>query len=96
MNGQTIAILESRLGSEMAGLIERRGGRTLLAPALREVPDTDAGQILRFIDDLEQRGFERCGQLGAQRVLYGHGSTLRMRPASVKRNTLTIVQQPPY
>jgi len=48
MNGQTVAILESRLGEQLAGLVAKRGGKPVWAPALAEVPDVDP----RYIADL--------------------------------------------
>lgn len=48
-------MLESRLGRELADLIEKRGGRALLAPALAEIPDIDPGEIARLIGELESR-----------------------------------------
>jgi uroporphyrinogen-III synthase len=54
MKGQTVALLESRLGSQLAGLITRRGGLPLQAPALAEVPDVDDEFIRRFVADLER------------------------------------------
>lgn len=48
MNGQTIAVLESRLGEQLAELIARRGGKPVWAPALAEVPDVEP----KFIEDL--------------------------------------------
>lgn len=48
MNGQTVAILESRLGEQLAELIEKRGGKPVRAPALAEIPDVDP----RYIADL--------------------------------------------
>ena len=37
-NGMTVAAFESRMATELARLIERYDGRSLLAPALREIP----------------------------------------------------------
>ena len=54
MHGQTIALLEARLGGQLADLIARRGGRPLAAPALAEVPEVDDAFIGRFVQDLEQ------------------------------------------
>ena len=48
MNGQTVAILESRLGEHLAELIAKRGGKPVRAPALAEIPDVDP----RYIADL--------------------------------------------
>jgi uroporphyrinogen-III synthase len=55
VKGTRVAILESRLGRELADLIEKRGGRPRLAPALAEVPDIDPAGIARLLDDLESR-----------------------------------------
>lgn len=52
MKGQTVALLESRLGSQLADLIRRHGGVPLQAPALAEVPDVDDDFIRRFVADL--------------------------------------------
>lgn len=49
MNGQTVAILESRLGEQLAELIARRGGVPMRAPALAEVPDVDPPHIAALI-----------------------------------------------
>ncbi|MBM4119920.1 MAG: uroporphyrinogen-III synthase [Nitrospira sp.] len=44
----TVASFESRLATEMTGLIERQGGRPMVAPALREVPLEDNPDALEF------------------------------------------------
>jgi uroporphyrinogen-III synthase len=54
MKGQTVAILESRMGSQLADLVSRHGGRPLLAPSLAELPDVDEAFIARFVADLER------------------------------------------
>ena len=51
MRNCTVAILESRAGAQLAELVTRRGGRPLLAPALAEVADFDAGSIADFVKD---------------------------------------------
>ena len=48
-------MLESRLGAQLAGLVEKHGGRAMLAPALEEVPDIDPGKIERLAGELERR-----------------------------------------
>jgi uroporphyrinogen-III synthase len=55
LKGKTVAILESRLGRQLADLIEKRGARTILAPALAEVPDIDLEGIARLVAELEAR-----------------------------------------
>ncbi len=55
MKPKTVAILESRLGNQIAGLVEKHGGRAILAPALAEVPDVDHAAIARLIGEFESR-----------------------------------------
>jgi uroporphyrinogen-III synthase len=55
LKGETVAILESRLGRQLADLVEKRGGRAMLAPALAEVPDIDPARIARLVADMEAR-----------------------------------------
>jgi uroporphyrinogen-III synthase len=50
---KTVAILESRLGRQLADLVAKHGGRPLLAPALAEVPDVDTATIARLVGGLE-------------------------------------------
>jgi uroporphyrinogen-III synthase len=50
---KTVAILESRLGRQLADLVEKKGGRPMLAPALAEVPDIDSASISRLVGELE-------------------------------------------
>ena len=49
MKGQTVAILESRLGEQLAELIAKRGGTPRRAPALAEIPDVDPEQIATLL-----------------------------------------------
>jgi len=55
VNAKTVAILESRLGGQLAELIARHGGNPLLAPAIAEVPDADDASIARLAAELEIR-----------------------------------------
>ncbi len=48
-----VALLESRMSSEMARLVEKHGGRALCVPALVEVPQLSQEETARFIGDLE-------------------------------------------
>jgi uroporphyrinogen decarboxylase len=41
LNGLRVVAFESRMAPEVAALIERRGGRAIVAPAMREVPLDD-------------------------------------------------------
>lgn len=53
MNGQTVAILESRLGAQIVKLIATRGGKPLHAPALSEIPDLDPAFIAKLVNEWE-------------------------------------------
>lgn len=55
MQGKRVAILESRLGEQLAQLIARAGGVPLHAPALAEVPDGDPHALHEFLDTCMQR-----------------------------------------
>jgi uroporphyrinogen-III synthase len=52
MKGKRVAVLESRLGAEVAGLVARRGGVPFHAPALAEEPDLDPQAILALVESL--------------------------------------------
>jgi uroporphyrinogen-III synthase len=49
MRGKRVALLETRLGPQMADLIVRRGGVPMQAPALAELPDLDPGRIANLV-----------------------------------------------
>ncbi len=55
MNGQTVAILESRLGEQLAELIAKRGGKPVRAPALAEIPDVDPSYIAELIREWQTK-----------------------------------------
>jgi uroporphyrinogen-III synthase len=56
--GLTVASFESRMAAEMTRLIERQGGKPLLAPALREIPLDDNSAALRFGELLLTEGLD--------------------------------------
>ena len=53
MKGKRIAILEARLGEQLAGLIAQRGALPFHAPALAELPDLDPHAIAELVGSLE-------------------------------------------
>ena len=55
LRGKRIAVLESRLGKELVGLIEQRGATVFHAPALAEVADLDPAQIATLVGSLKER-----------------------------------------
>jgi uroporphyrinogen-III synthase len=48
LHGLTVAAFESRMADEMRRLIERYGGRPLVAPSMREIPLQDNREALEF------------------------------------------------
>jgi uroporphyrinogen-III synthase len=54
----TVLLLESRRSREMAALVSTYGGRSVLAPALREVPLDSNPEALAFADALVRREFD--------------------------------------
>jgi uroporphyrinogen-III synthase len=50
MKDKTIAILENRIGEQMADLVRKYGGTPFCAPALAEIPDIDPTHIGELIE----------------------------------------------
>lgn len=55
LHGKRIALLEARMGSELANLVRRHGGEPIQAPALREVSVDAAPEVTALLNEL-QRG----------------------------------------
>ena len=55
MRAKNIAILESRLGEQLAQLVAQRGGVPFRAPALAELPDLDPQSIAALVRSLEEK-----------------------------------------
>jgi len=55
MQGKRVAVLESRLGRELADLVAGRGAQPFHAPALAELPDLDPQAIAALVKSLEAR-----------------------------------------
>ena len=55
MKDKTVAILETRLGKQLAELVTQRGGRPGHAPALAEVPVVEPQAIAAMVRDVEAR-----------------------------------------
>ncbi len=55
IQGKRIALLESRLGEQLAALVKREGALPLQAPALAEVPDADPRLLDGFLDACKRR-----------------------------------------
>jgi uroporphyrinogen-III synthase len=55
MQAKNVAILETRLGRELADLVARRGGVPFHAPALAELPDLEPRAIADMVRSLESQ-----------------------------------------
>src|SRR5260221_3018532 len=56
LHGARVALLESRLSSELAELVRRLGGQPVSAPSVREVPRT--AETAAFLDALVRTRFD--------------------------------------
>src|SRR5258708_101024 len=61
MRAKKVAILESRLGQQLADLVAQRGGVPFHAPALAELPDLDPEAIGSLGRSLEERPAQAAG-----------------------------------
>ena len=55
MKGKRIAVLEARLGKQLADLVTQRGGVPFHAPALAELPDLDPAKIAALVQSMAER-----------------------------------------
>src|SRR6185295_18217192 len=55
MKDKTVAILETRLGKQLAELVTKRGGRPVHAPALAEIPAVEPEEIAALVRRIESR-----------------------------------------
>ena len=55
MKPKKVAILETRLGEQLADLVKQRGGIPVHAPALAELPDLEPEKIRALVQSLEQQ-----------------------------------------
>jgi uroporphyrinogen-III synthase len=86
MKGKTVAILESRAGDRVAGLIRKYGGTPLLAPALAEIPDVDPERIQSLLRDWESSPPDIfIFQTGVgTRALFGATDSLGLTPSLLR------------
>ena len=68
LNGKTVAFVEARMTSEMAGLIERHGGVAYPAPVLQEVYLKDSPEVQQLVLDT------CAGRVDAVTLLTGVGT----------------------
>jgi uroporphyrinogen-III synthase len=97
-NGLTVASFESRMAAEMTRLIERQGGKPLVAPALREIPLEDNSAALRFGEQLMAEGLDvlvlltGVGTTTLFEILHSRYSKDRI--ASALKDTVLIARGP--
>jgi uroporphyrinogen-III synthase len=98
LRGKRIAILEARLGAQLAGLVASRGGVPLHAPALAELPDLDPQKIKSLVTSLDSEparlAIFQTG-VGTQ-ALFKATDSLGMTPQFLKilDNTLVAARGP--
>ncbi len=97
-NGLTVASFESRMAAEMTRLIERHGGRPLVAPALREIPLEDHSAAIRFGEQLLTEGVDvlvlLTGAGTATLLDILHRRYAKDKVASALKNTILIARGP--
>jgi uroporphyrinogen-III synthase len=67
LSGLTVALFESRFGTEFAGLVHKQGGHTLSAPTIVEAPIELGTELREFFQALQN------GKIDAMLVLTGVG-----------------------
>ena len=86
MKAKNIAILESRLGAQLADLVRQRGGVPFHAPALAELPDLEPEKIGKLVQSLEKQPAKLfIFQTGVgTRALFAATDALGLTPAFLK------------
>src|SRR6266852_5615013 len=95
--GLRVAAFESRMAEQMTQLIERHGGRPLVAPSMREVPLEENSDVLRFGERLLAGEFDMV-------ILTGVGTRFmlkvldsrwpRVQTLAALGKTITVVRGP--
>ena len=93
MKAKRVAILESRLGEELAGLVRKRGGEPVHAPALAELPDLEPEKIRALVESLEQRppGLFVFQTAVGTRALFAATDAMRLTPTLLDHLEKAIV-----
>ena len=86
LNGRTIAFVEARMTSEMAGLIERHGGIPYAAPVLQEVYLKDSPEVQQLVLDT------CAGLLDAVTLLTGVGTQALVATAAAMGREEEFIQ----
>ena len=86
LNGRTIAFVEARMTSEMAGLIERHGGIPYPAPVLQEIYLKDSPEVQQLVLDT-------CsGRVDAITLLTGVGTQALVATAAAMEREEEFIQ----
>lgn len=94
LGGARVALLEGRMGAELAQLVRRHGGVPVLAPAVREVPLDAAAAVQSMIERLEGGGIDVVLFLtgvGADALFTAAELTGRVRELSAGLSSATTV-----
>jgi uroporphyrinogen-III synthase len=86
LDGKTIAFVEARMTSEMAGLIERHGGVPYPAPVLQEVYLKDSPEVQQLITDACE------GRIDAVALLTGVGTQALVTTAAAMGREQEFIQ----
>ena len=86
LNGRTIAFVEARMTSEMAGLIERHGGVPYPAPVLQEVYLKDSPEVQQLVLDT------CAGRIDAITLLTGVGTQALVSTAAAMGRETEFIQ----
>ncbi|MDE2940057.1 MAG: uroporphyrinogen-III synthase [Chloroflexota bacterium] len=86
LNGRTIAFVEARMTSEMAGLIERHGGVPYPAPVLQEVYLKDSPEVQQLVLDT------CAGRIDAVTLLTGVGTQALVSAAAAMGRETEFIQ----
>jgi len=93
MQRKQVAILETRMGEQLAGLVAGRGGVPFHAPALAELPDLDPQAIGQLVISLEKRPAKLAiFQTGVgTRALFAATDALGLTDAFLKLLSSTLI-----
>lgn len=97
-NGLTVVSFESRMAAEMARLIERHSGKSLVTPSLREIPLEDNSAALQFGEQLMRGGFDvlvlmtGAGTTALFEILHSRYTTSAV--AAAVKNTVLVARGP--
>jgi uroporphyrinogen-III synthase len=84
LSGRTVALLESRMSTEIAGLVRRLGGEPVSAPAVQEKPRLD--EAAAYLDRLV------AGEYRVLVLLTGAGATTILREAEARGQLRPVLQ----